>query len=80
MQLQKVRLIDFSCKRKCFKNKGYSNSKEQICSDLVESVNLRNDRNVLCQNLSGGMKRRLSIACAFIGDAKLVLLGKFFFF
>ena len=62
--------------KKRFLSKGYSNEKEEICRDLLQSVHLINDRNVFCQNLSGGMKRRLAIACAFIGNTKLVLLGK----
>ncbi|UJR24690.1 hypothetical protein I4U23_006063 [Adineta vaga] len=59
--------------------RGYSQDKEDICSDLLEAVSLSEDRNVLCKNLSGGMKRRLSIACAFIGNTKFVLLGKSLF-
>ena len=51
-------------------------NKKSICSNLLEKVNLINSRNILCQNLSGGMKRRLSLACAFIGNTKFVLLGK----
>jgi ABC-type multidrug transport system ATPase subunit len=58
--------------------KGYSINKDEICSNLLQSVSLTKDRNVLCQHLSTGMKRRLSIACAFIGNTKLVLLGKIF--
>ncbi|CAF3658697.1 unnamed protein product [Adineta steineri] len=56
--------------------KGYSKDKETICSNFLEKVNLTNDRNTFCKNLSGGMKRRLSIACAFIGNTKLVLLDE----
>ena len=54
---------------------GYVDDQEEICSNLLEKVNLVNDRHVFCKNLSGGMKRRLSLACAFIGQTKLVLLG-----
>ncbi|CAF1436607.1 unnamed protein product, partial [Rotaria sordida] len=56
--------------------RGYSNDKEDICSNLLEAVNLTEDRNVYCKNLSGGMKRRLSIACAFIGNTRFVLLDE----
>lgn len=54
---------------------GYVDDQEEICSNLLEKVNLENDRQVFCKNLSGGMKRRLSLACAFIGQTRLVLLG-----
>ena len=55
--------------------RGYGEEKDEICDDLLQSVSLSNDEPSLCQNLSGGMKRRLSIACAFLGQTKLVLLG-----
>lgn len=60
--------------------KGYWKEKEEICIDTLQSVNLSEHENVLCQHLSGGMKRRLSIALAFIGNTKLVLLGLIFSF
>ncbi|CAF3865527.1 unnamed protein product [Rotaria magnacalcarata] len=72
----------FSFEISCFLNKskqkqtGYSNEKENICSNLLEQVNLINDRTNFCKNLSGGMKRRLSIACTFIGNAKFILLDE----
>ena len=34
-------------------------------------------RHEQSQNLSGGMQRKLSIACAFVGGSKLVLLSLF---
>ena len=57
--------------------RGYANEKEKICDELLQSVHLSNDEKSFCQNLSGGMKRRLSIACAFLGEMKIVLLGLF---
>ena len=54
---------------------GYGEERASICSDLLSSVNLSGESEVLSQNLSGGMKRRLSLACAFVGSTKLVLLG-----
>ncbi|CAF3299183.1 unnamed protein product, partial [Rotaria sp. Silwood2] len=56
--------------------RGYSNDKEDICSNLLHAVNLTNDRNILCKYLSAGMKRRLSIALAFIGETTFVLLDE----
>ncbi|CAF0751595.1 unnamed protein product [Didymodactylos carnosus] len=55
--------------------RGYEANKDAICTNLLQMVSLLKDRHVYCQDLSGGMKRRLSIACAFIGDTKIVLLG-----
>lgn len=55
--------------------RGFTDEKDEICDDLLQSVHLLNDEKSYCQNLSGGMKRRLSIACAFLGQTKLVLLG-----
>jgi len=37
---------------------------------------LREYADELTQNLSGGTKRRLSVAIALIGDSKLVLLDE----
>ncbi|CAF1266993.1 unnamed protein product [Rotaria sp. Silwood1] len=56
--------------------RGYSYNKKNICSNLLESVNLTNDRNMFCKHLSAGMKRRLSIALAFIGETIFVLLDE----
>lgn len=39
-------------------------------------MNLREYRNELTQNLSGGTKRRLSVAIACMADSKLVLLDE----
>ena len=47
---------------------------EQMIDDLV----LRHKRNEISKNLSGGMQRKLSIATAFVGGSKTVILGKFF--
>ena len=52
------------------KNKG------DISSEMLRSVNLESSKNLYCNSLSGGMKRRLSLACAFVGDTKIVLLDE----
>ena len=46
---------------------------------VIEEVGLTEKRNALSQALSGGMKRKLSLAIALIGDPKFLLLdGKCF--
>jgi ABC-type multidrug transport system ATPase subunit len=39
-------------------------------------VGLTEKTNVLVRNLSGGMKRKLSVVLAMIGDAKMVFLDE----
>lgn len=56
--------------------RGYGLYKKAIASELLDLVNLRPSRFVYCKSLSGGMKRRLSLACAFVGDTKIVLLDE----
>ncbi len=38
---------------------------------ILQLVSLVNDRNTLSKNLSGGMKRRLSIGISLINDPKV---------
>ena len=38
-------------------------------------VGLNNDLKTRAKSLSGGMKRRLSVAMSFIGDSKVIVLG-----
>ena len=42
----------------------------------IEDVALLEKRNTQSKNLSGGMKRKLSVAIAFCGDSKTVLLDE----
>jgi ABC-type branched-subunit amino acid transport system ATPase component len=44
--------------------------------DLLKMMDMNTDRNRLCHTLSGGMQRKLSILCAFVGQASVILLGK----
>lgn len=43
---------------------------------LIKRVGLYPFRNRFARDLSGGMKRRLSIACALVGYAKLIMLDE----
>lgn len=42
----------------------------------IQDVALSDKRNTLSKNLSGGMRRKLSVAMAFCGDSKVVLLDE----
>lgn len=42
----------------------------------IQDVALAEKRHTLSKNLSGGMKRKLSVAIAFCGDSKTVLLDE----
>lgn len=46
-----------------------------LCRFLVD-VGLPKKRNELSCNLSGGMKRKLSVAMAFIAESKTVILDE----
>ena len=48
---------------------------EQI-KELLAMMDMKNCSRQLCHTLSGGMQRKLSILCAFVGQANVILLGK----
>lgn len=48
----------------------------QISSKLLEDVKLSEASHMRSSSYSGGMKRRLSVAVALIGDPKLVILDE----
>ncbi|GAB1602809.1 ATP-binding cassette sub-family A member 3-like [Argonauta hians] len=43
---------------------------------MIQSITLEDKRNVLSKSLSGGMKRRLSLGIALIGDSKIIILDE----
>lgn len=43
---------------------------------VLENFHLKPYKNVLVKNLSGGNRRKLSVACATFGDLKLVLMDE----
>ena len=56
-----------------------SNSKNidrQQLNDLLHMVDMYQYKDQLCGTLSGGMKRKISILCAFIGNVDLVILDE----
>ncbi|EAR97153.2 ABC transporter family protein (macronuclear) [Tetrahymena thermophila SB210] len=58
--------------------KGMSDSKkiEEEVKKHIEDVDLQEKTNELSKNLSGGQRRRLSVAIAFIGGSKLIYLDE----
>ncbi|UYV67345.1 ABCA1 [Cordylochernes scorpioides] len=44
--------------------------------EIIEDIGLANKKNELSKNLSGGMQRKLSIAIAFVGGSRTVILDE----
>jgi ABC-type multidrug transport system ATPase subunit len=44
---------------------------KQSIETILQLIGLTNDRNTLSKDLSGGMKRRLSIGISLINDPKV---------
>ncbi|XP_077480293.1 retinal-specific phospholipid-transporting ATPase ABCA4-like [Stigmatopora argus] len=49
---------------------------EEEVESMLQDLGLPHKRNELTQNLSGGMQRKLSVALAFVGGAKVVILDE----
>ncbi|XP_047446367.1 retinal-specific phospholipid-transporting ATPase ABCA4-like isoform X2 [Mugil cephalus] len=49
---------------------------EQEVEDMLEDLGLPHKRDDEAQNLSGGMQRKLSVAMAFVGGSKIVILDE----
>ncbi|XP_069645365.1 retinal-specific phospholipid-transporting ATPase ABCA4 isoform X4 [Haliaeetus albicilla] len=49
---------------------------ESELETMLEDMGLTHKRNEEAQNLSGGMQRKLSVAIAFVGEAKVVVLDE----
>lgn len=43
---------------------------------MLQACCLNEVKDQLAMNLSGGLQRRLCVACAFIGGSKMIILGK----
>ncbi|CAF4318595.1 unnamed protein product, partial [Rotaria sp. Silwood2] len=56
--------------------RGFGKNKEKIAKEMLYLVDLQASKDLYCNSLSGGMKRRLSLACAFVGDTKIILLDE----
>uniref|UniRef100_A0A673CGE8 ATP-binding cassette, sub-family A (ABC1), member 4a n=1 Tax=Sphaeramia orbicularis TaxID=375764 RepID=A0A673CGE8_9TELE len=49
---------------------------EEEAENMLQDLGLPHKRDELTQNLSGGMQRKLSVALAFVGGAKVVILDE----
>ncbi|XP_039195689.1 retinal-specific phospholipid-transporting ATPase ABCA4 isoform X2 [Crotalus tigris] len=57
--------------------KGRSKAEAKLeMEKILEDIGLPQKRNEEAQNLSGGMQRKLSIAIAFVGEAKVIVLDE----
>ena len=59
-----------------FFSKLKENFDENEIDTMLELINLKDKKYALAKTLSGGMKRKLSIAIAFIGKTKIVILDE----
>ena len=75
-QLTVVEHIQFFSRVKGLYNKYPKKEVEAKILRSIEDVALLEKRNTLSKNLSGGMKRKLSLAIAFCGESKTVLLDE----
>ena len=50
--------------------------KESQISSIIDIVMLKEHENKLAKALSGGMKRKLSLAMALVGGSKLIILDE----
>jgi ABC-type multidrug transport system ATPase subunit len=57
------------------KNRSASDTKTEIERLLIDT-GLENKRNEMAKTLSGGMQRKLSVAIAFVGGSKIVILDE----
>lgn len=54
---------------------GFPEDKSEI-EQMLKDVGLPHKRNEITRHLSGGMKRKLSVAVAFVGGSKCVILDE----
>jgi ATP-binding cassette subfamily A (ABC1) protein 3 len=75
-QLTVTEHIDFFARIKGLYSKMSNKEAKEKIDTGIKDVALWEKRNTFSKNLSGGMKRKLSVAIAFCGDSKTVLLDE----
>ena len=68
--------IEFFAMVKGLYSKSSRNEAEEKIKKSIQDVALWEKRSTYAKNLSGGMKRKLSVAIAFCGDSKTVFLDE----
>lgn len=66
--------LELFCRIKGLYNKMSKTEAEEKISQSLQDVSLSDKSGSLAKNLSGGMKRKLSVAIAFCGESKVVIL------
>jgi ATP-binding cassette subfamily A (ABC1) protein 3 len=59
----------------CVRSKGNNIDNKQI-QELLDMMDMNKYNQQFCHTLSGGMQRRLSILCAFVGQTNVIVLGE----
>lgn len=72
-KLKSWEFLDYSARLAGMKNK---RKRSDAVDEMLEEVGLYEVRDRYANNLSGGMKRRLGIAQAIIGDPKLIIVDE----
>ncbi|XP_075161253.1 ATP-binding cassette sub-family G member 1 [Haematobia irritans] len=67
-------LMNLSCDLKLKRNK--QQSKDQYIREILESLNLNHRRNVHANDLSGGERKRLSVALELVANPKIFFLDE----
>lgn len=47
-----------------------------VCFRMIKDLDLPNKRHTVVDSLSGGMQRKLSVAIAFVGGSRTVILDE----